>query len=328
MLQPREKKYILIMVILLILSIFILVLTNLKSCDKSEPYKKKANKILVILAGNFSTEIEKMSKLEKNYNIIEFNAPPDISPQNWNELAMTIFKAYNDYDAFIILHNPETITYTASALAFMLENLNKTVILGSNGILAMNLANNYIIPEVVVCDGERIIRGCRSKRMKDVIISPKYPYLGKNDDKIELNSEKILSSATEPLKFLPVDPNKKIIVFKVFPGVDSKYLLGVLKEEKIYGIILESYHSGFTPSDPQFAKIIADAVKSGIFVVSVSQNMGDITDRSLESVGVISGGDMTTEAALAKLYMILTNVEKVNQPMASDLLKISMRGEL
>lgn len=328
MLQPREKKYILIMVILLILSVFILILTNSKSCDKSEPYKKKADNILVILVGNFPAEIEKLNKFSKLHDIIEFNAPQDISPENWNELAMAIFKTYNDYDAFVILHNPETITYTASALAFMLENLNKTVILGSNAILAINLAQKYNIPEVVVCDGDRIIRGCRSKRIKNAINSPNYPYLGTNDGKIELNVKKILSNPKEPLKFIPVDPNKKIIVFKVFPGVDSKYLLGALKEQKIYGIILESYHSGFTPSDPQFAKLIADAVKNGIIVVSVSQNMGDVTDRSLESVGVICGRDMTTEAALAKLYIILSNVEKVSQLMANELMNISMRGEI
>jgi L-asparaginase/Glu-tRNA(Gln) amidotransferase subunit D len=323
----REKKYILIMTALLILSIFILILTNQNSGDSSESYKKKANKILVILAGDFSAEVPRI-KADKNCDIIEFNAPADISPENWNELAMTIFKMYSDYDAFIILHNPETITYTASALAFMLENLDKTVILTSNLNLAMELAKSYSIPEVIICDGERIIRGCRSKKIKSAINSPNYSYLGKNDEKIELNNEKILSKPKEPLKFLPVDPRKKVIVFKVFPGVDSKYLLGALKEQKIYGIVLESYNSGYAPSDPNFAKIVGEAIKNGIIVVNVSQNMDNVTDRSLENIGVICGRDMTTEAALAKMYLILTNVEGLNQNMARDLMAISMRGEI
>jgi len=326
MLQLRDKKYILIMVILLILSIFILILTNTKHCDQSEPYKKKANKILVILVGDFPLETEKLAR--KNYDIVEFNAPADISPEHWNELAMAIFKSYQQYDAFVILHSPETITYTASALSFMLENLNKTVILGSDGVLTTNLAKNYRIPEVVICDGERIIRGCRARRMKNIINSPSYPYLGKNDGKIELDKAKILPPPSEPLKFLPVDPNKKIIVFKMFPGVDSKYLLGALKEQKVHGIILESYHGGFVGSDPKFIKLIANAIENGIYVVTVSQNAGDITDKSLEQVGAVCTGNITTEAALAKLYMILTNVEQVNRDMIHDLMAISMRGEI
>jgi L-asparaginase/Glu-tRNA(Gln) amidotransferase subunit D len=321
---PREKKYILIMIVLLILSIFILILTNQKGSHNSEPYKKKSNKVLVILVGDFSAEV----KTDKNCDIIEFNSPLDVSPENWNELAMTIFKMYNEYDAFIILHNPETITYTASALAFMLENLDKTITLGSNLKLCMNLAKNYSIPEVVICDGERIVRGCRSKKIKNVINSPNYPYLGKNNEKIELNNEKILSKPTEPLKFLPVDPQKSVIVFKVFPGVDSRYLLGALKEQKVRGIILESYSGGYTPSDPSFAKIVGEAVKKGIIVINVSQNADNVTDKSLEGIGVISGGTITTEACLAKLYLILTNVEGLNQNMARDLMSISMRGEI
>lgn len=324
---PREKKYILVMTALLIASIFILILTNQKGTDNSETYKKKASKIFVILAGDFQTEVAKL-KGNKNIDIIEFNAPADISPENWNEIAMAIFKMYNEYDAFIILHNPETITYTASALAFMLENLDKTVVLGSNLNLAMNLVKKYNIPEVIICDEERIIRGCRSKKIKNTINSPNYPYLGNNDEKIELDAERILSKPQEPLKFLPVDPNKKVIVFKVFPGVDGKYLLGALKEQKVFGIVLESYSSGYMPSDPNFAKIVAGAIKNGIIVVCVSQNLDNVTDKSMESIGVISGGTMTTEAALAKLYLLLTNVENLNQTMAKDLMTISMRGEL
>lgn len=324
----REKKYILIMVILLILSIFILLLTNTKNSNDREQYKKESTKILVIVVGEFSQETEKLSKIYKNYDIIEFNSPPDISPEKWNELAITIFKMYNQYDAFIILHNPETITYTASALAFMLENLGKTVILSSNGILAMNIAKNHNIPEVIICDGDRIVRGCRSKKIKNAINSPNYPYLGKIDNKIELNKEKILQPPTEPLKFLPINPEKKIIVSKVYPGVDSKSLVGVIKNQKVAGIILESYDNGYISSDKQFLRLIENIVKNGIFVVNVSQHMNNVTDKSLEEVGVVCGGDMTTETALAKLYIILTNIEKVNLQLVKDLMKISMRGEV
>jgi L-asparaginase/Glu-tRNA(Gln) amidotransferase subunit D len=312
----NEKKYILIMVALLIISIFILILTNTKKCEQNESYKKKSSKILVIIVGNFP------KPKDNSCDIIEFNAPVDISPENWNELAMAIFKMYGEYDAFVVLHNPETITYTASALAFMLENLDKTVVLSSDAVSAINLAKNYSIPEVVVCDGDRILRGCRSKKIKSAINSPNYPYLGKISDKIELANDKILSKPREALKFLPVDPNKKVIVFKIFPGVDSKYLLGALKEQKVHGIILECYSSGYTPSDPAFAKIIADAINNGIIVVSVSQNADNCTN----SLG-ICGKDITTESALAKLYLILTNVENINQATAANLFDISMRGE-
>lgn len=326
MLQPREKKYILIMMTLLIVCIFVLVLSNSKSSKcNSEPFKQKANKVLVIIIGNFSSELDKLKKVHKNYDVIEFNTPLDISPENWNELAMGIFNTYNEYDAFVILHNPETITYTASALSFMLENLGKTVVLGSNGILAMNLAKNYNIPEVIISDGERIIRGCRAKRFKNAITSPNYPYLGKNEDKIELYNENILQKPDSPLKFLSVDPRKNILIFKVYPGVDSRHLM---EATKVHGIILESYNSGYIPSDPQFRRVLADIIKNGVLVINVSQNSNNTTDRSLENIGVIYGGNITTEAALSKLHLILGNVEKPDHNLVNQLMKISMRGEI
>lgn len=321
----KEKRYILILVILLVLCIIILISTNWNKSDK-ELYKKEDNKVLILLVGQ-PLDNDKLKKAYKNYDVIEFMSGEEVSPEEWNKLATAIFDVYKEYDAFVILHNPETITYTASALSFMLENLNKTVVVTSNAILGMNFATNYTIPEVVICDGDKIIRGCRSKKLKNAVISSNYAYLGNVKNKIELENDKILSNPTEPLKFLPVDPRKKIVVFKLFPGIDGKYLLGALKEQKVYGVILESYTSGYVSGDQNLIKIIAEAVKNGVIFVNVSQTGGNVTDKSLEDIGVICGKDMTTEAALAKLYLIFSNVENINHSTVSQLMNISMRGE-
>ena len=328
MLNKYEKKYIIILVALLLVSITTLVIAYGKSSSsgKGEPYDIDSTpRTLAILVGDFSHEKKNL----KNCDIIEFNSSPDISPEAWNELASAIIKMYNNYDTFIILHNPETITYTASALSFMLENLNKPIVFSSTSAPALSFVKNCNIPEVAICDGERIIRGCRSKKNKNAIISPNYPYLGKiEDDIVKLDSKKILSRPTEPLKLLHVNPEKNVIIFKLFPGVDSKQLLGSIKEKQVSAIVLESYNNGYIPTDPAFVKLLEDLVKSGIVIVNVSQTADNVTNKTFENIGVICGRDITTESALAKLYIILTNVPNINPGMASELMNISMRGEI
>lgn len=330
MISKPEKLYIIILTSLLILSIVILLVSsNNEKFEKSETFKKETNKVLILSLGDFRDQLEQINKIDDvKFDLIEFLNPGDVSPEKWNQIATTIFDKYPDYDAFILLNNVDTITWIASALSFMLENIDKSVVLTSNLQSAYNIIKEYNIPEVIIVENDSIIRGCRAKKIKNQIISPNYPVLGDCHDKIIINSELILKKPIEPLKFIPIDSNIKIAVFKLYPNFDSKYLSSALKDNKTRAIILESYHNGHIIPDKNLYNIIRKAIQDGIFVVNVSQTFSDVVDNNLSDIGVLSGGELTTEAALTKLYLILSNVKNINNKMLGQMLLLSIRGEL
>lgn len=334
LLEKSERMFLTIVIGLLIMFVLVLVLTGPKRIT-DEPYKYIGKKILVITAGDFSTEIEKLNKFYNGNNELQYDvkdyfvSSKEITPKNWNDLADIIYSNYNNYDAFIILHYPETLSYTASSLAFMLENLSKTIIIATNAILAVRLAQEYRLPEVVVISDFLILRGCRTKQIKSTFISPSFPPLGKIDDSIEINKELILKSPTEPFKFLPIEPNKKIMVIKVFPSIN---LYDMVKDQRIFGIVLETYNEGDVPTDPNFIETLQGLIKTGTVIVSVSQTMSIVEEKGkdnlLEKIGVIPCGGMTTESAFAKLYLIMSQLAKYDTKLVSNLMRTNMRGEI
>jgi L-asparaginase len=329
---PNEQRYVTTLVIVLILCVTILLLTNRRQKEVHEPFRlyKKEKKTLIIVTGNFEQEIVKLEKIYKNrYDLFNYIASADVQPRDWNELSGIIFDNYLEYNAFIILHTPETLTYTASGLSFILENLDKTVVLTTNAIIAMKFVENYRIPEVLVIDGPSIIRGCRCKRLKNYFFSPNYSLLATNNNgKMELNTSAILNTPQEPMKVLPINTNKKIVVIKLFPGITSTYLQNMIRGQNIYGIILESYENGYIPEDPKLFQLISEIVKTGVIVVSVSQNMGNVIDQSWESAGVILAGTMTTEAIYGKISLIVSHVPNYDNEMVRQLIQTPLRGEI
>jgi L-asparaginase len=328
----KQKKYILAMATILILCVIILLVTNKKSQKSQEPFKlyEKPLKTLIITTGNFQKELANLDKLYKNhYDTIHYNSSPDIQSADWNELSTIIFENYTNYSAFIILHPPETLSYTACGLSFILENLGKTIAFSTNPILSMKFVKKYRFPEVVIIDEKRIIRACRSKRIKTKFMSLNFPALAMiNNGKIKLNEALILQPPTVPLKLMPINPNKKIIVVKIFPNITSAYLQNIIKGQKIYGIILESYENGYIPEDPKFTQLLTEIIKNGTIIVSVSQTNGNVLNNSLENIGVISAGTMTTEAAYAKISLIVSHVPYYNNEMAQKLIQTGLRGEI
>lgn len=305
---------------LLILAIFMLVFTTTNK--KPLPYQYPTKNILIITTGDdFNTEIEKIHKYFNNdlhYEVKSINVSKDVSPNDWNTLAEAIFNNYNQYDAFLVLHHPDTLAYTGSALSFILESLNKTVVLTTNAILGLRLLQNYRIPEVVIVDDNGdILRACRSKRLKNNFTSLSYPPLGTIDDDIELNDKLILPPPNEPLKMLPIS-GKKVVLVKVYPGMK---LLDTVQNQKIYGLVLESYDQTL-PDDIDTIKALQ---QSGTIVVSVSQSSGTVLN---DSGDIISCGNMTGESALAKLNLIVSHVKGYNTGMVRQLMQKSMRGEI
>ena len=313
-------------VVVFVCAIILLLPREEKITDKDvevEPYKLYSKvKPLIILTDEFKV-------FQTSHRVIENLLTGEIGPKDWNEIADIIFSNYNDYDGFIILQSPDTMCYTSSALAFILENLGKPVVLTTNLDEGLYFVNNYSIPEVVVVDSGVVYRGCRVKRFKGQFISPNFHPLGfLSDQKYMLDNKVVLKQPVEGLKLLPLNSNKKVVIVKIFPGITIKYLQKILSQENLCAVIIESYEDGILPNDSNFLKALSTAVEKGIIIANVSQTANTVTQDTFTDIGVISCGAMTTEAAYVKLLLLVSHVKNYNPEMVNKLLETGLRGEI
>lgn len=306
--------------------------------------------------GHLANAMAKIPELQNAdmpaYTIYEYSQPIDsanMTPQHWMNIAEEIKKNYDKYSGFVILHGTDTMSYTASALSFMLENLSKPVILtGSqlplfetrsdareNLINAIMLAGNYKIPEVCVYFNNKLFRGNRSKKIDAssfaAFASPNFPTLGKIGTEIRIRKDLLREKATQRLKVQAMQP---VIIgtLRVFPGIAPK-LLDYILQPPLQALVLETYGTGNAPEDKDFLSSIRQATERGIIIVNCSQcdyakvRMSDYASgTSLLNAGVVSGADMTVEAAVTKLFYLfsqnLSGIEIKNRMMQN------LRGEL
>lgn len=287
-----------------------------------------------------------------NYVVHEYAELIDSSnatPALWEQIGRDIIANYDKYDGFVVLHGTDTMAYSASALSFMLENLNKPVIftgsqipLGeirtdarNNLINAMLIASDYQIPEVCLYFNNVLLRGNRSKKIDSnsfgAFDSPNFPPLGKAGTGFTLRKHAILLTAKDKINLQTLS-EPSIAQLNLFPGMSLDMLQTILALP-LQGLVLGTYGLGNAPTTPDFLRIIEQATRRGIIIVNCSQCLyakvdmrSYVAGSGLAKAGVLSAGDMTYEAALTKLFYLFS--KKLSVLEIKRLFCENLRGEL
>lgn len=276
--------------------------------------------------------------LQTDVDTYQFTPPidsSDMSLRRWAQLVRIIADNYDKYDGFVVLHGTDTMSYTASALSFMLENLTKPVILtGSqlpigqlrtdgkeNLLTSIELASAFgedghpMVPEVCIYFSGRLLRGNRSTKESadgfNAFNSFNYPHLCEAGVEFHFKSHYILKpDYTKPMiPHTAMDPN--VVVFSLFPGIQENIVRHMFDAPELRGIVMRSFGSGNAPQKPWLMRLLKDATQRGVTIVNISQcvagfvKMGRYdTGFQLQDVGVVSGGDSTVESAITKLMFL------------------------
>ncbi|MBK9415662.1 MAG: asparaginase [Bacteroidetes bacterium] len=291
---------------------------------------------------NFRTITDQIPELKHLNCHIAFHAShkaidsSDVQPDFWEELATIIEKKYRQYDGFVILHGTDTMAYTASALSYMLENLSKPVILtGSQlplGVIRTDAKRNLItaieiaaskklVPEVCIYFNSQLFRGNRAEKFTsskfDAFQSLNFPVLAEAGVEMVFDERMILPKPKKKFK-INRGFNEHVLVLKLFPGLSPSVIDALSEIKNLRGIVLETFGSGNAPSTKKFLDSIERLIKSGIIVLNISQCSGGMVNQTkyetgigLKNIGVVSGGDMTTEAAITKMMFLLARYPKL-----------------
>ena len=303
--------------------------------------------------------IPELKLLEHDIETVSFVRPIDSSNMNpdfFYRIAEIIASKYDEYDGFVVLHGSDTMSYSSSALSFMFENLAKPVIFtGSQlpiGDLRTDAKENLItsiqiaglqrhgkpvISEVCLYFEYKLYRANRTTKINaehfQAFASPNYPPLAESGVHLSVNEDTLWRPNRRRSIKLHKTLNNDIALIKMYPGIGESLLAHIFAKEGLRGVILETYGSGNAPTEDWFIDLLKAAISRGINVINITQcsggsvNMGQYeTSTQLKKIGVISGKDITTEAAVAKLMFLLA--QDLSPKVFKTIFETSLRGEM
>lgn len=308
---------------------------------------------------NFNHLLENVPKIKRlDYEIdsYQFEKPIDSSamePTHWEQIARVVEDNYDGYDGFVVLHGTDTMAYTASALSFMFENLRKPVVItGSqlpigevrtdgeeNLITALQIAaakdinGEPVVQEVAILFEDYLWRGNRATKHSsdnfNAFKSSNYPRLAKVGLGISYRKEVMWRSKGNEPFHVKYGMDTNVVYMDLFPGINERIVRHILSTPGLRGVVMKTFGSGNGPTAPWFLQAVTEAIKNGLVIVNVSQceNGTVLPTRygagfGLEKAGVISGHDLTSEAAITKLMFLF------GQGLSSDEVKVAMESSI
>lgn len=320
----------------------------------------KTGSLSAVDFAHLSSNIPEIQRLKFSVDHIVFSPAIDsseITPEHWLKMVSIIEANYDKYDGFVILHGTDTMSYTASALSFMIENLTKPVVLTGaqlpigklrtdareNLITALEIAADKnidgtpVIEEVCVFFQNDLMRGNRTTKVNaenfNAFKSFNHPNLAKSGIQIRYDESAFLPKRqkTKPTFHYLLDTN--IVVLHIFPGINVNTVEATLSIEGLRAVVLQTYGTGNAPLSPWFLDQLSTAIDRGIVILNVSQCKKGFVDmsrystgRALQEIGVISGFDITIESALTKLMTVIGHESDVDQ--IKKIMSKSLVGEI